>query len=119
MSPAAREFNEQPPGDAIIPVFFPPMAHPTPLQSLIGGLTIPVAAHELLLLNGNVFGISGFIHRAVKGSLEGAAGVAGLILGGILVGRLEAVGPAALSLTMPQILFSGFLVGLGTKVRHI
>ncbi|KAF9483823.1 DUF395-domain-containing protein [Pholiota conissans] len=94
------------------------MAHPTPLQSLIGGLTIPVAAHELLLLNGNVFGISGFIHRAVKGNIDGTAGVAGLILGGVLVGQLESAGPAALSLTLPQVMLSGFLVGLGTKLAN-
>lgn len=92
------------------------MAHPTPLQSLIGGLGIPVAAHELLLLNGNTFGISGLIHSAIKGNIEGAVGVAGLILGGVLVGRLESSGPASLPVMFPQVLVSGFLVGLGTKV---
>ncbi|KAF9564385.1 DUF395-domain-containing protein [Agrocybe pediades] len=94
------------------------MASPTPLRALIGGSCIPVTAHELLLLNGNVFGISGFIHRAVKGSIEGLAGAAGLILGGVLVAQLEGTGPANLSLALPKVIFSGFLVGLGTKLAN-
>lgn len=94
------------------------MAHPTPLQSLIGGFGIPIAAHELLLLNGNTFGISGFIHSATRGG-EGALGVVGLVLGGALVGKLESVGPASLPVTFPQVMVSGFLVGLGTKVRRL
>ncbi|PPQ63049.1 hypothetical protein CVT24_005903 [Panaeolus cyanescens] len=96
----------------------PEMSHPTPIQSLVGGLTFPVITHQLLLLNGNVFGISGFVHRAVKGNREGIAGVAGLIFGGILVAKLEGAGPSSLSLGVPQILLSGFLVGLGTKLAN-
>jgi hypothetical protein len=92
------------------------MASPTPLQSFIGGLAIPVAAHELLLLNGNVFGISGFIHKAVKGSIEGLAGAAGLVMGGFIISKLEGSGPALPSLPFSYIILSGFLVGLGTKV---
>jgi len=90
----------------------------SPLQSFIGGLTIPVAVHELLLLNGNVFGISGFIHRAVKGSTEGLAGAAGLVIGGFIISKLEGSGPSLLSLPFPYIVLSGFLVGLGTKLAN-
>lgn len=92
------------------------MTSPTPLKALVGGLGIPLAAHELLLLNGNVFGISGFIHRGVRGSIEGLAGAAGLIFGGVLVSVLEKNGPENLSPSLPQVVLSGFLVGLGTKV---
>lgn len=92
------------------------MARPTPLQSFIGGLAIPVAAHELLLLNGNVFGISGFIHKAVKGSIEGLAGATGLVMGGFMISQLEGSGPSLLPVPFPYIILSGFLVGLGTKV---
>ena len=92
------------------------MNSPTPLKALIGGMGIPLAAHELLLLNGNVFGISGFIHRAVRGSLEGLAGAAGLIFAGALVGYLGEDGPEDLSLSLPQVALSGLFVGLGTKV---
>ncbi|KAJ3505359.1 hypothetical protein NLJ89_g7461 [Agrocybe chaxingu] len=91
------------------------MAHPTPLRSFLGGLGIPVAAHELLVLNGNVFGISGFVHRGIRGSIEGVAGVAGLVLSGAMVANLEGNGPAPLSLSLPKVLLSGFLVGLARK----
>ncbi|KDR73523.1 hypothetical protein GALMADRAFT_251240 [Galerina marginata CBS 339.88] len=94
------------------------MATPTPLKALVGGLCIPIAAHELLLLNGNVFGISGFIHRAVKGSVEGLAGAIGLAFSGLLISNLETSGPAYLSLSLPKILLSGLLVGLGTKLAN-
>ena len=86
------------------------------LQSLAGGLTIPVAAHSLLVLNGNIFGVSGFVHRAVKGHVRDAVGLSGLILGGVVAAHLEGKGPLPLSISLPQILLSGFLVGLGSKV---
>lgn len=86
------------------------------LQSLVGGFTIPVAAHSLLVLNGNIFGISGFVHRAVKGHIRDVVSLSGLILGGVVAARLEGKGPSPLSISLPQILLSGFLVGLGSKV---
>jgi len=61
-------------------------------------------------------GISGFIHRAVRGDSENLGGVIGLILGGVLVAQLEGRGPAPLAANLPQVLLSGFLVGLGTKL---
>ena len=90
----------------------------TSLQSLVGGFTIPVAAHSLLVLNGNIFGISGFVHRAVKGHIRDIASLLGLILGGVVVAHLpvEGKGPSLPSVSLPQILLSGFLVGLGSKV---
>ncbi|TFK30120.1 hypothetical protein FA15DRAFT_663483 [Coprinopsis marcescibilis] len=94
------------------------MSHPTPLRSFVGGLALPVPVHALMLLNGNVFGISGFIHRAAKGSIEAAAGVAGLVLGGMLVAKLDGVAPPTLLLPGYQVAASGFLVGLGTKLSN-
>lgn len=84
----------------------------------LGGLSIPIPVHALTLLNGNVFGISGFIHRAVKGNVEGAAGALGLVLGGMLVAQLDGKAPAALALPLSQIALSGLLVGLGTKLSN-
>ncbi|KAJ3543104.1 hypothetical protein NMY22_g3262 [Coprinellus aureogranulatus] len=95
------------------------MAHPVPTQAFLGGLSIPFAVHSLALLNGNVFGISGFLHRAVKGSVEGAAGVVGLVLGGMVVAAVDGgVVPTSLSLPLSHIAASGFLVGLGTKLSN-
>ena len=76
-----------------------------------------VAAHTLLLFNGNVFGISGFLHGAVKGHVQDIVSLSGLILGGVAVARLEAGGPSPLSISHWQVLLSGFLVGLGSKVQ--
>lgn len=88
----------------------------TGLQSFVGGLAVPVAAHSLLVLNGNIFGISGFVHRAVKGHVRDIVSLSGLILGGVVVARLEGKNPSPLSISLSQILLSGFLVGLGSKV---
>ena len=96
------------------------MSSPTPFQSFVGGLGLTIPVHALLLLNGDVFGISGFLHRAVQGNKEAIAALAGLALGGALVGIVE--GPAltsSLTLTIPNVLLSGFLVGIGSKVRTV
>lgn len=92
------------------------MSSPTPLQSFLGGLGLTLPVHALMLLNGNVFGISGFLHRAVRGGKEAIVAVAGLVLGGVFVGIIEGSGPKPLSLRLSQVLLSGFLVGLGSKV---
>ncbi|KXN92235.1 hypothetical protein AN958_08688 [Leucoagaricus sp. SymC.cos] len=94
------------------------MAEPVPLNSLLGGLSLPVPAHALALLNGNVFGISGFVHRATRGSTEALAAVAGLILGGATVGLVEGGGPQHTGLSLAHLAISGFLVGLGTKLSN-
>ncbi|KAF9454669.1 DUF395-domain-containing protein [Macrolepiota fuliginosa MF-IS2] len=94
------------------------MAAPAPLNSFLGGLTLPIPVHTLMLLNGNVFGISGFVHRAARGSSEALAAVAGLILGGAAVGLIEGGGPQSASLSFSQLATSGFLVGLGTRLSN-
>lgn len=94
----------------------------TPLQSFIGGLALPIPVHALVVLNGSVFGISGFLHRAVRGNYEAFMAVAGLVLGGMIVAAIEGSGQylsQTAGLPLEQLLLSGFLVGLGTKVgRH-
>lgn len=91
---------------------------PTYLQSFVGGVGLALPVHTLLVLNGNVFGISGFLHRAVRGQVEGAVSVLGLVLGGALVGLLEGAGraPRMFDVAGPTVMISGLLVGLGTKV---
>ncbi len=58
----------------------------------------------------------GFSTPRSEEAVEGALGVAGLVLGGALVGKLESTAPASLPASFPQVLVSGFLVGLGTRV---
>jgi len=92
------------------------MSSPTPLQSFLGGLGLAMPVYALLLLNGTVFGISGFLHRAVLGGKEGITAVAGLVFGGGLVGIVEGGGVNTFTMSFPQVVLSGFLVGLGSKV---
>lgn len=92
------------------------MSSSTPLQSFLGGLGLAVPVYSLLLLNGNVFGISGFLHRAVRGGKEAIMAVAGLVSGGVLVGIIEGGSVNAFTMSLPQVLLSGVLVGLGSKV---
>lgn len=95
------------------------MSTSRPFQSFLGGLGLSLPVHALLLLNGNVFGISGFLHRAFLGSKEAMASAAGLLLGGIFVGIIEGAGPQPFPLTFPRLILSGLLVGAGTKVIKI
>ncbi|KAJ6547688.1 hypothetical protein B0H19DRAFT_1266591 [Mycena capillaripes] len=94
------------------------MSTSRPLQSFLGGLGLSLPVHALLLLNGNVFGISGFIHRAVRGGREAMASVAGLLLGGLFVALTEGTGPQPLPLPSLHLILSGLLVGVGTKMAN-
>jgi len=87
------------------------------LPSLLGGAGLALAAHELLLLTGDIFGVSGFVHRSLKANTEGLAGVAGLVVGGVVVAIMEGANAMSpLNASPARLLLSGFLVGLGTKV---
>lgn len=95
------------------------MSSPVPLQAFVGGVGIALASHNLLLLNGSVFGISGFIHRCYHGSVEPVLSVGGLVLGGVAIGALRSTAPPSILQIvnkLPIVVSSGFLAGLGTKV---
>ncbi|KAJ7632739.1 hypothetical protein FB45DRAFT_913322 [Roridomyces roridus] len=94
------------------------MSTPSPISSFLGGLGLPFATHALTLLNGSVFGISGFLHRAARGNKEAMAGVAGLIIGGLVVGLTEGAGPRVFPMSYLRIILSGLLVGVGTKMGN-
>ncbi|KAF5389900.1 hypothetical protein D9757_003719 [Collybiopsis confluens] len=116
------------------------MSTPTPLASSIGGIGLALPVHSLALLNGSVFGISGssnyrisipsssrtgtgnarkgFVHRAAKGNYEALVATLGLISGGMIVGAIEGTGPASDSVPLFNLIFSGYLVGLGTKLSN-
>ncbi|KZW04406.1 DUF395-domain-containing protein [Exidia glandulosa HHB12029] len=91
---------------------------PSALPSFLGGAGLALSAHSLLALNGSVFGISGFVHRAARGSHEGIAAVLAFLLGGFVVGKLDGPGPAFVDRSFGNIALSGFLVGLGTKLGN-
>lgn len=95
------------------------MSTPTPSTSFLGGFGLALPVHALMVLNGSVFGISGLIHRAVRGNKEALVATTGLFLGGAIIGFIEGQGPDSSSLSLQGLLLSGFLVGLGTKVYLI
>lgn len=107
------------------------MTTSAPLQGLLGGVSLAIPVFALLTNSGNVFGISGFMHRVLSTSpktyawWEGLAGVLGLVGGGAFVGVLQR-GVSVQSVVMAPLLLpggtfvravlSGFLAGLGSKV---
>lgn len=94
------------------------MSVPTPLQSFLGGIGLSLPVHALLIFNGSVFGISGFLHRTFRGDKEAATALAGLVLGGAAVGLLIGAAPEDSGATIPQLIISGLLVGAGSKVSQ-
>ncbi|KII88349.1 hypothetical protein PLICRDRAFT_124671 [Plicaturopsis crispa FD-325 SS-3] len=88
----------------------------TPVRSFVGGIGLALSVHSLLLLNGSVLGISGFLHRAVRGNKEAIASVAGLVLGGAVA--TGGLGPPEALTAGPGLIISGLLVGLGTRLAN-
>ena len=94
-----------------------PEPGPAPLQSLLGGVGLAFPVQTLLSLNGNTFGISGFIHGAARGNLEDVLSVLGMIAGGFAVGAIEGIKPTIQDSPALPLILSGLLVGAGAKVR--
>ncbi|KIJ69274.1 hypothetical protein HYDPIDRAFT_164873 [Hydnomerulius pinastri MD-312] len=94
-------------------------SHPKPVQAFLGGVGIALSVHSLLVFNGSVLGVSGFIHCSVQGNKEAATAVLGMILGGVASGFLGGPGTIATTIDYPKVILSGFLVGIGTKVISI
>lgn len=107
------------------------MTTAAPLQAFLGGASLAIPVFALLTNSGNVFGISGFMHRTLSTSpktyawWEGAAGVLGLVGGGAFVGLLQEGVLVQSAVVTPLLLpggtivragIGGFLAGLGSKV---
>jgi uncharacterized membrane protein YedE/YeeE len=95
--------------------------HAMPLQGLLGGLMIGLAAALMLLADGRIAGVSGLAARAAGIGSSSApyavalAFVAGLPAGGLLW-RLGA-GPVVTQFPgWPLLLIGGLLVGYGTRL---
>ncbi len=93
-----------------------------PVQGLLGGIMIGLAAAVMLLGAGRIAGVSGMIARAASISGEGAprivamAFVLGLPLGALLVAAVA--GPVATRFpsSVLTLLVGGFVVGAGTRM---
>jgi hypothetical protein len=95
----------------------PVMSAPALLQSFLGGIALALPTHDLLTLNGSVFGISGFLHQTIRGSTEAALAVCGLLLGGMTIGLMGSGNtPQIVDPRVSSLIASGLLVGVGTKV---
>jgi uncharacterized membrane protein YedE/YeeE len=92
----------------------------TPWTSLVGGALIGLAASLLLIASGRVAGVSGMVAGVLTGPRSErswrAAFLAGLALGGLVLGMLieGGIGPAPRSL--PVLAVAGVLVGFGTRL---
>ncbi|KAJ7581214.1 hypothetical protein C8J56DRAFT_959386 [Mycena floridula] len=86
------------------------------LLPILGGLGLASAVNTLLVLNGSVLGLSGFLNRALHHDVEAIFGIFGTVLGGMLVGHLK--GPDIDTLSFPKAFISGILVGIGAKLAN-
>ncbi|MEZ0497062.1 YeeE/YedE family protein [Sphingomonas sp. IW22] len=92
-----------------------------PLQGLVGGLIIGVAAAIMLLGNGRIAGVSGMAARAI-GLGSGAprtlavAFVIGLPLGAALVAWTAGPVVSRFPMSLPVLAVAGLIVGIGTRL---
>jgi uncharacterized membrane protein YedE/YeeE len=94
--------------------------HFTLWHSLAGGMLIGLAAAMLILFNGRIAGISGILGGLLAYQPGGERLWRGLFLAGLLLSvplwRTLALMPESASITnTPLLIFSGLLVGLGTR----
>lgn len=93
-----------------------------PLQGLIGGIMIGLAAAVMLLGVGRIAGISGMAARAAGISGEGAprvvaaAFVIGLPIGALLMSAVTGPIETRFPSSMLTLLIGGFVVGIGTRL---
>lgn len=93
-----------------------------PLQGLMGGIMIGLAAAVMLLGVGRIAGVSGMAARAAGISSEGAprilaaAFVIGLPLGALLVSAVNGPVETRFPSSLLTLLIGGFVVGIGTRL---
>ena len=99
------------------------MEHFTPIVSLIGGMLIGLSASLLLLFDGKIAGISGIVagmlSPAKNDTLWRLVFVAGLLIGGLLLGFFS---PQAFAIGITRswgaLALAGLLVGFGTRLGN-
>jgi len=91
----------------------------TPLNSLLGGMLIGLAASLLILLNGRIAGISGILGGLLtaKGNDTNwrLAFLSGLIVAPLIYGAVHALPAVTINAGNTTILIAGLLVGIGTR----
>lgn len=98
------------------------LANALPVQGLIGGLMIGVAAAIMLLGLGRIAGVSGLAARATGIASDGAprqlavAFVFGLPLGAALVALVAGSVEARFPPSIPILIVGGLMVGFGTRL---
>jgi uncharacterized membrane protein YedE/YeeE len=99
----------------------PDFPYALPVQGLIGGLMIGVAAAIMLLANGRVAGCSGMFARAIGLAADGAprglaiAFAVGLPAGAAITARFGEV-EARFPTSLPLLAVAGVIVGFGTRL---
>lgn len=97
------------------------VANAQPMQGLVGGLLIGVAAALMLLGAGRIAGVSGIAARATalgRGGMSVPSAWAfliGLPLGALLMARIAGLEPMRFS-SWPVLVAAGLLVGFGTRL---
>ncbi|MCU6455970.1 YeeE/YedE family protein [Sphingomonas sp. ABOLD] len=93
-----------------------------PMQGLLGGIMIGLAAAVMLLGTGRIAGVSGMVARAAGISGEGAprlvaaAFVIGLPLGALLIAAVAGPVETRFPSSVLTLLVGGFVVGIGTRM---
>jgi len=91
----------------------------TPLNSLLGGMLIGLAASLLILLNGRIAGISGILGGLLtaKGNDTNwrLAFLSGLIVAPLIYGAVHALPAVTINAGNTTIIIAGLLVGIGTR----
>ena len=99
----------------------PSFPHADPLNGLIGGVLIGLAAALMLLGAGRIAGVSGILARGTgiaKSDMARTSAwgfLAGLPLGALMVQRASDWQPAAFA-EWPVLVLAGLLVGFGTRM---
>ena len=86
------------------------------LRAFGGGILIGGGAGALLLLNGQIAGVSGILGNAIRGVVGEQAWRIAFLLGLVTPALIFGTGPAQLPATLTVSAASGLLVGFGTRL---
>jgi uncharacterized protein len=96
----------------------------SPWAGVTGGLLIGGAATVLLLLAGRIAGVSGILASALRIARDGmawkqgAAFVAGIPVGALLIAWLVREPQIEITSSLPLLVAAGLLVGFGTRLAN-